>query len=196
MQAPARRTEHARLDRSALPDPAARREEARQRRMVWRVALLGAAALAIVSGSAWVLSAGARRAAALRAQATPLLDGSLGGLAPRTAPERPATSPEELAALQRSWVGSESIAPRDARVDAASGERLGAFQGFGVQVDGAEGALVLAAGRELGTAPLLASIDCRPGEPVEILVQRGGRSFSHRTRCRKDTRLLLAPDLR
>jgi hypothetical protein len=197
MTASPRRTEHARLERDALPDPAAWRDgAARQRRMVRRVAIFGAAALVAAGASAWAISASIRRAASLRAQAAPLFDGSLGALAPRPAPERPPASPEELAALQRSWVGSESMAPRDAQVDAATGERVGAFHGFGVQVDGAEGARVLAAGVELGTAPLLASVACRPGEQVEIRVERGGRSFSHRTRCRKDARLLLAPDLR
>jgi hypothetical protein len=196
MTAPTRRTEHARLDRGTLPDPSLWRDEARQRRMVWRIAILGAAALVAAGGSAWALSASVRRAASLRARAAPLLDGSLPALAPGPAPERPAASPEELAALQRSWMGSESIAPRDAQVDGATGERVGAFHGFGVQVDGAEGALVFAAGRELGTAPLLASVACQPGEPLEIRVERGGRAFSHRTRCRKDARLLLAPDLR
>jgi len=189
------------VDPASLPDPALWREEREHRHKVIRLVLLGAIALATVGGGALVLRGTLGRAAALRAQAGPLLQGvaATTGLSPGLEPARPAekppASPAELAALQRSWVGSQSIAPRDARLDPETGERLGAFQGFGVQVDGAPGARVLADGTELGTAPLLASVSCRPGDPVEIRVELGGRTFTHRTRCRQDALLQLGPPL-
>jgi hypothetical protein len=200
MSEPRRPGQHRREAPASLPDPALWREDREQWKAVVRVFVFGALLLAGVGGSALVLRGTLGRAAAVRAQAAPLLQGLGGGalpagLEPPRPAEKPPLSPEELAALQRSWVASVSIAPRDARVDPDTGERLGAFQGFGVQVDGAQGARVLADGTELGTAPLLASVSCRPGEPVEIRVERGEQSWSHRTVCRRDALLELTPRL-
>jgi hypothetical protein len=191
---------HRRVDRSALPDPAAWTHDDRShRRLVRRIVWFGAGAVALLSVSAWSASRLSGRAASARAQAESMLAAAVphpggGALPSAAAPER-TLPPEELARLQRSWEGSRSYAPRDDRVDADTGERLGAFQGFGVQVDGAEGARVLADGEELGTAPLLASVACRPGEPVEIRVERGAERAVYRTRCRADALLKLAPRL-
>jgi hypothetical protein len=190
---------HRRVDPDALPDPASwAHEERRHRRLVRRVVWLGAGAVVVLSLSAWAATLGASRAASARAQAESLLaavpHAAGGALASPSPPER-TLPPEELARLQRSWEGSRSYAPRDDRLDPETGERLGAFQGFGVQVDGAEGARVLAAGEELGTAPLLASVPCRPGEPLEIRVERGAERAVYRTRCRADALLKLSPRL-
>jgi hypothetical protein len=111
-------------------------------------------------------------------------------------PERPSVSPEELAAMQRSWVDSQSIAPREDRVDAATGERVGVFQGFGLQIDGAQGARVLVNGEEMGTAPLLTTVNCRPGEMVEVRAVRGAESARARTKCREDVLVKLNLTLR
>ncbi|HUK66093.1 MAG TPA: PEGA domain-containing protein [Anaeromyxobacteraceae bacterium] len=97
-------------------------------------------------------------------------------------------SPEKLAELQKSWIGSESMAPRTDRVDPTTGERVGFFQGFGLQVDSSpQGASVSVNGEEMGTTPLITTVDCLPGEPVEILLSKGAADARATTRCRKDT---------
>ena len=98
--------------------------------------------------------------------------------------------------MQRSWVGSESIAPRDDRVDATTGERTAAFHGFGLQIDGAEGARVFVNGEEMGTSPLLTSVDCRPGDEVRVRAVRGTESARAATTCRKDVLVKLRLALR
>jgi hypothetical protein len=126
------------------------------------------------------------RAPHLRSAAAPLLEGETGLRAEPAEPRH--ASPEELAALQKSWVGSASIAPRDDRLDPETGEQVGYFQGFGLQVDTAPaGARVLVNGEELGTSPLLTTVDCRPGDEVAVRAERSGAGAAVRTRCRKDT---------
>ena len=102
-------------------------------------------------------------------------------------PEQRIATPSELAELHRSWVGSETIAPRDPVRDAATGEEVGAFQGFGVDVATTPaGARVIVDGKELGISPLLASVRCASGATVEVRAERAGRWARATTRCRED----------
>lgn len=99
--------------------------------------------------------------------------------------------------LERSWLDSESIAPRADRIDPTTGERVGVFLGFGLQVDTVPpGARVLVAGEEMGTSPLLTSVACRHGEDVLARAELGRQAASARTRCRKDVLVKLALVLR
>lgn len=183
-----------RIDRDALPDPALwAPRESPHARAIRRLVFMAAALVGVLGVSAFALRGVLDRVARARATALP----AHGGLLPRAAPEpeRPSVSPEELAALQRSWVGSESMAPRDDRVDSATGERTGVFHGFGLQIDGAEGARVFVNGEEMGTSPLLTTVDCRPGDEVRVRAVRGAEVARAATRCRKDVlvKLRLAP---
>jgi hypothetical protein len=100
----------------------------------------------------------------------------------------PPISPEKLAEMQKSWIGSASIAPRNDKVDPATGERTGAFRGFGLQLDSApQGATVVVNGEEMGTTPLLTTVDCVPGQPVEVSLVRGADGAKASTLCRTDT---------
>ena len=175
-----------RVDRDALPAPALRvQRESPHGRAIPRVILVSAALVGLLGLSAFALRGVLQRVRSVRASALPALE-SLSGRGSPPETERPAVSPEELAALQRSWVGSESIAPRDDRLDPGTGERVGAFHGFGLQLDGAQGARIFVNGEEKGTAPLLTTVDCRPGDDVEIRAVRGHESTRASTRCRKD----------
>jgi hypothetical protein len=110
----------------------------------------------------------------------------------RPAGERRVTM-EEAAEAQRevaeSWGRSETMAPRVARIEEGSGERVSPFAGgFAVSVDSRPpGGRVRVNGREVGEAPVLAGVDCRPGEPVAIRVEKAGlRAATRTTRCRAD----------
>jgi hypothetical protein len=175
--------------RDNLPDPALWSE----RRSPHGAALrrIGVVAACLVLGllaSAFALRGVLGRARDARHSAAALVDGlAAPGALPAERPEPRAASPEELAALQKSWIGSESFAPRDDRVDPASGELVAPFHGFGLQVDSVpSGARVLVNGEEMGTSPLLTTVDCRPGDEVTVQLERGGERASARTRCRKD----------
>ena len=185
-----------RVDRDALPDPSlwVQRENPHGR-AIRRVALVAAALVFTLAVSAFALRGVLERVGRARSAAAPLLDG-LPAARQAPEPERPSVSPEELAALQRSWVGSQSIAPREDRVDPATGERVGTFQGFGLQIEGAQGASVVVNGEEMGTAPLLTTVDCRPGDEVEVRAVRGSESAHATTRCRKDVLVKLQLTLR
>ena len=168
-----------------VPDPALwMQRESPHGSAVRRIVLVSAALVGVLALSALALRGVLDRVGRARAAALPALDGFSGRPAPET--ERPPASPEELAALQKSWVDSQSIAPRDDRLDRATGERVGAFHGFGLQIDGAQGARVFVNGEEMGTAPLLTTVDCQPGDGVEIRAVRGRESARAATRCRKD----------
>jgi hypothetical protein len=183
------------VDRDALPDPSLwAKRESPHGRAIRRVVLVSAVLLAILGASAFALRGVLERVGRARSASSQILD----GLPVRQAaePERPPVSPEELAALQRSWVGSRSIAPREDRVDPTTGERVGAFQGFGLQIDGAPGARVFVNGEEMGTAPLLTTVDCRPGDDVEVRAVRGRETARAATKCRKDVLVKLVLALR
>lgn len=94
---------------------------------------------------------------------------------------------EALAEAQRGWKKVEVLAPRPAVPD-ASGELVSPFQGFGLSVDSRPaGATVLVDGLDQGQTPLLTTVDCRPGEPVQVrLVHPGRRPVLRSVRCRQD----------
>lgn len=176
-------------ERREAPDPALWASRPDPHRAATRRILLVATLLLMgVAGGAFILRYAARVVSAARS-ATPDLAAGLALPVPEAArpAEKPPVSPEQLAELQRSWVGSESIAPRNDRVDPATGERVGTFQGFGLQIDtDPAGARVLVNGEEMGTSPLLTTVDCEPGEDVEVLAERAGLRARARTRCRAD----------
>jgi hypothetical protein len=187
-----------RVDRSALPDPELFSRRSLQAAAARRIALAAAVLVAVAAAGAVGLRGASRHLGAARraaAAATTALDGSAGPA--RGDQERsPPLSPAELADLQKSWIGSESIAPRSERLDASTGERVLPFHGFGLQVDTTpDGARVLVNGEEMGTSPLLTTVHCRPGEPVEVRAVRGERSATASTRCREDALVKVALSL-
>jgi PEGA domain-containing protein len=97
---------------------------------------------------------------------------------------------EALIEAQRGWKKVETMAPREARRD-ASGELVAPFQGFGLSVESSPpGAVVRVGGREVGETPLVTTVDCRPGEAVEVRVERRPLKAQVRTvRCRADALL-------
>jgi hypothetical protein len=120
--------------------------------------------------------------------------------------DRPATDDEIKAArkaedrlhdAEKSWQHSSIIAGEDAVLD-ASGERVRRFEGFGVSVESRPpGAEVRVNGKALGETPLVASVDCTPGERVEVEVKKGSRApVRQTTRCRKDQLVELSVELR
>ena len=105
----------------------------------------------------------------------------------RSPPAKRALTPQEIADLNRSWVGSETIAPRDAQLDRATGEHVAPFQGFGVDVETTPaGARITVSGVEVGTSPIVSSVPCEPGEEVVVVAERAKQSGRAVTRCRKD----------
>jgi hypothetical protein len=104
---------------------------------------------------------------------------------------------ERLAEVVMSSRHASAIAPADAEVD-ASGERVRWFQGFGVAVEShPRGATVLVNGQDLGETPLTASVECVPGEPVEVEVRKARHRPERRTtHCRKDQLVELTVELR
>ncbi|HTT70849.1 MAG TPA: PEGA domain-containing protein [Anaeromyxobacteraceae bacterium] len=152
-----------------------------------RLVAMGVALLLAAGGAAFGFGQVLGR---VRSATAPLgaLPSGLGGEGLEDAPRKELPiSPEKLAELQKSWIGSETIAPRNDRVDPTSGERIGAFQGFGLLVDSAPaGARVVVNGEEMGTTPLLTTVACVPGDPVEVSLERGADGATATTRCRKD----------
>lgn len=94
---------------------------------------------------------------------------------------------EALIEARRGWAKVETMAPREARRD-ATGELVAPFQGFGLSVESTPpGATVLVSGRDVGETPLVTTVDCRPGQPVEVRVERRPLRPQVRTvRCRAD----------
>jgi len=93
---------------------------------------------------------------------------------------------------QRHLAASSTITPRES-VTTADGEKVAPFQGFGLSIESAPaGARVLVGGREVGETPIVTSVDCAPGDEVEIGVEKRGLRPAHRTvRCRADALLEL-----
>jgi hypothetical protein len=124
---------------------------------------------------------------------------------PPEPPRRPeAATPEEREAArtataeaarieQRHLAASSVITPR-AAVATAEGERVAPFQGFGLSIDTTPaGARVLIGGKEVGDAPLVAGVECAPGDEVAVAVElRGYRTARRTVRCRTDALLELA----
>ena len=110
----------------------------------------------------------------------------------RPAGERRVTLEEAVAAekeVAEALAKSEMVAPREAQVDPATGEQVTPFAGgFALSVDSRPaGARVLVNGADMGETPLLAGVECRPGDVLEVrLEKRGLRPATRTTRCRKD----------
>jgi len=100
---------------------------------------------------------------------------------------------EEARISKRVWEHAEVIAPREATA-LPDGTTVLPFQGFALDVETTPpGARLVVNGRALGQTPLVAQVDCRPGDPVEIRLELAGRKPHRRTvACRADTLLGLA----
>lgn len=96
-------------------------------------------------------------------------------------------SDEAAARALRGWQKVEVLAPREAKAG-PDGELVAPFQGFGLSIESTPaGATVRVAGQDLGETPLLTSVNCQPGEPVEVRVERRPLRPQVRTvRCRAD----------
>jgi len=116
-------------------------------------------------------------------------------------PEAPSTGEIEAARAaeveaarlkQRHLAASSIITPREA-VTTADGEKVAPFQGFGLSIESTPaGARVLVGGKEVGETPIVTSVDCAPGDAVEVGVEKRGLRPARRTvRCRADALLEL-----
>ncbi len=94
--------------------------------------------------------------------------------------------------------GQQVLPPIATAADPATGERTAPFDGFAVSVETEPGgALVLVGGVPRGEAPVIAGVDCDPGEDVEIRAERAGfRPALAKTVCRNDTLVKLVVRLR
>src|SRR6266542_2559624 len=136
MSSPSPRREHLRVDPDALPDPRAWASPPSPfAGPLRRLVLYGAVAVAVLALSAVALRSVAGRARSLAPAGVFSALPPLAVEGEREAPAKRVRTPEEIAELNRSWVGSETIAPRDAVVDRGSGEEVAPFQGFGVDVE-------------------------------------------------------------
>jgi hypothetical protein len=97
---------------------------------------------------------------------------------------------------QRGLAGATTFAPRQARTT-AEGERVAPFQGFGLSVESSpSGARLLVDGRDVGETPIVTTVDCAPGQEVEVRVERRGHRAERRAvRCRADALLELSVTL-
>ncbi|HEX9052300.1 MAG TPA: PEGA domain-containing protein [Anaeromyxobacter sp.] len=102
----------------------------------------------------------------------------LWGLAPRT---RSLEAGEDAAR-------GRVLDPIRPRADARTGEQVAPFSGFAVSVETEPaGALVSVGGVPRGEAPVLAGLDCAPGDRVEISAQKAGYAVARTgTTCRRD----------
>ena len=91
------------------------------------------------------------------------------------------------------WRGSLASGPRTRTADLDHPPLVAwlvaPFSGFAVSVDTEpSGALVSVGGVPRGEAPVLAGLDCSPGDPVEISAQKAGFAVARTTTtCRRDT---------
>jgi PEGA domain len=195
VNSPARRTpDHLRVDPDRLPDP---RALAAARSgfsgPVRRIVLFAVSAVVALSLGAFTLRgvlqrvrAGAAAPEILARLPALAVEGVPGGDAPAKRAERVAT-PEERAELEKSWIGSETIAPRDGARDGATGEEVAPFQGFAVDVETSpSGARVLVDGADVGASPILATVKCAAGATVDVRAERGSARGRAVTRCRGD----------
>lgn len=81
------------------------------------------------------------------------------------------------------------LAPLRTAADPRTGEVTAPFQGFAVSVETVPpGALVTIDGVVRGEAPVLAGLECSPGERVEIAARKAGLPLARAaTTCREDT---------
>jgi hypothetical protein len=108
------------------------------------------------------------------------------GLAPRSTPATIAGDRVRL------------LEPIQPRADAQTGEQVAPFSGFAVSVDTVPGgALVSVGGVPRGEAPVLAGLECSPGDQVEITAEKSGFAVARTTTlCRADTLVKLTVRLR
>jgi len=95
--------------------------------------------------------------------------------------------------------GAERVlAPLSPEAVPGSGEQVAPFSGFAVSVESVPpGAVVSIAGVPRGEAPVLAGLDCDPGERIEIVAEkRGYRAARAATTCREDALVKLTLRLR
>jgi hypothetical protein len=100
-----------------------------------------------------------------------------------------ALAPRTTVVLPDGAEGGRALAPLQTAADPRTGEETAPFSGFAVSVDTVPaGALVTIDGVERGEAPVLAGIECSPGERVEIGARRRGLPPARAaTTCRADT---------
>lgn len=159
--------------------------------------------------SAAVAASAAGTETARRADAALGLSAGAPGASGQAAPPPPRWGPtveeiearraaeEELARARRGWQQSQTLAPREGTIG-PDGERVAPFQGFGLSIDSTPpGARVLVGGQMVGETPILTSVDCVAGDPVEVRLERKPYQPQVRTvRCRADALLSLAVTLR
>jgi hypothetical protein len=153
-------------------------------------------AVLLVLGAMGVALGGPRLVAWFRPRAAPA---KVGFDPPARDEERAAARDAErkLARAERSWEKSTVLVPREGTVD-ANGEKTRWFQGFGLSVESTpRGARVVVNGEAKGETPLVTSVDCAPGDEVEIEVSLADhRPRRQLTTCRKDQLVELVLDLR
>lgn len=88
--------------------------------------------------------------------------------------------------------------PLKPHADAQTGEQVAPFDGFALSIDTEPaGAVVTVAGVARGEAPVLAGLDCAPGERVEIAAEKPGFPPARTsTTCRRDALVKLTVRLR
>ena len=164
--------------------------QASKRRVLVKGALLLAPVVAMSAAAPWFVE---RLSPGRRGEAAALVD------RPPTDEEIRASrkADERLAKAEEGWRRTTAIAPAEAAPDAA-GERVRWFPGFGVSVESnPPGATVLVNGRDMGETPLTASVECAPGEPVQVEVRMDGHPSRRRsTHCRRDQLVELSVELR
>lgn len=100
-------------------------------------------------------------------------------------PRPPAAPPRETAEVDT----AHYLRPFETSPDPATGEETAPFSGFAVSVEtDPPDAIVTVAGVLRGEAPVLASVDCRPGTKVPIRAEKPGLPQARAaTVCRPDT---------
>jgi hypothetical protein len=100
-----------------------------------------------------------------------------------------ALAPGTTVVLPDAADGGRALAPLETAADPRTGEQTAPFAGFAVSVETVPaGALVAIDGVERGEAPVLAGLDCSPGERVEITARKRGLAPARvATACRADT---------
>ncbi len=88
--------------------------------------------------------------------------------------------------------------PLQPRADTQTGEQVAPFSGFAISVDTEPaGALVSVDGVPRGEAPVLAGLECSPGDRVEIAAEKRGFPVTRTwTTCRRDALVKLTIRLR
>jgi hypothetical protein len=165
----------------------------------WAIVLVAPLVLA-AAAMPWVLERvrTQRRAvaAALPLAGTTGIEPAAGAQEPPRRPEAPTTTQIEAAGAaereaarlqQRGLERSTIYTPRQATTT-AGGERVAPFQGFGLSVESKPaGARVLVQGQDVGETPIVTTVDCTPGQAVEVRVERRGfRAERREVRCRAD----------